>query len=32
MIENYKLLKQKLGGAGASMRAAAEVWDFVKNA
>ncbi len=30
MIENYKLLKEKLGGAGASMRAAKVVWEYLK--
>jgi len=29
MIDNYKILKEKLGGAGASKRAAEEIWGFL---
>jgi lipid-A-disaccharide synthase len=30
MIQHYKELKQKLGGSGASMRAAESIYDFVR--
>ena len=31
MKVNYKILKEKLGGAGASERAAKEIWEFLEN-